>query len=50
MWLNVMILGFASLSLGFVLGWVVARPKRWDYVWDTTTVPASEDPVTSLIP
>ena len=29
MWLNVLILSLASLSTGFVLGWVVGRPKRW---------------------
>jgi hypothetical protein len=46
MWLNVMILGFASLTVGFLLGWVFALPKRWDYVWDTTTVtvPAADEP------
>ncbi|MCW2913652.1 MAG: hypothetical protein JWN52_1720 [Actinomycetia bacterium] len=35
MWLNVFIMGFASLFVGFVLGWVMARPRRWDrYVSD----------------
>jgi hypothetical protein len=29
MWLNVTILSLASLSTGFILGWVVARPRRW---------------------
>jgi hypothetical protein len=29
MWLNVTILSLASLSTGFVLGWVVGRPRRW---------------------
>ncbi len=52
MWLNVIILAFASLSVGFLVGWVFALPKRWDYVWDTRTisvqVPAADDPVTPL--
>jgi hypothetical protein len=30
MWLNVFITGFASLSVGFILGWVMGRPWRWD--------------------
>jgi hypothetical protein len=29
MWLNVIILSLASLSTGFILGWVVGRPRRW---------------------
>lgn len=29
MWLNFMFLIFASLCVGFILGWVVARPRRW---------------------
>ncbi|MCW2941931.1 MAG: hypothetical protein JWN00_4916 [Actinomycetia bacterium] len=31
MWLNVVILGFASLVFGFILGWIAARPRRWDW-------------------
>jgi hypothetical protein len=30
MWLNVFITGFASLFVGFILGWVMGRPWRWD--------------------
>jgi hypothetical protein len=30
MWLNLLFLGVASLSVGFILGWIVARPRRWD--------------------
>ncbi|MBW8481043.1 hypothetical protein [Actinomadura parmotrematis] len=30
MWLNLIILGAASLVVGFVLGWIVACPRRWD--------------------
>jgi hypothetical protein len=31
MWLNVIILTLASLSVGFILGWIIARPRRWEY-------------------
>ncbi|MFC5186243.1 hypothetical protein [Actinomadura harenae] len=30
MWLNLFMLGAASLAVGFVLGWIVACPRRWD--------------------
>ncbi|MCW2889144.1 MAG: hypothetical protein QOE54_3047 [Streptosporangiaceae bacterium] len=47
MWLNVFIMGFASLSVGFILGWVMGRPRRWDrYVWNeapTVPGPATDD-------
>jgi hypothetical protein len=29
MWLNLFFLTLASLCVGFILGWVVARPRRW---------------------
>jgi hypothetical protein len=29
MWLNFVILITASLCVGFILGWIVARPRRW---------------------
>jgi hypothetical protein len=29
MWLNFVFLIFASLCVGFILGWVVGRPRRW---------------------
>lgn len=29
MWLNMMFLTIASLCVGFILGWIVARPRRW---------------------
>ena len=50
MWLNVIIMGVASLAVGFVLGWVAARPRRWDFVWDTTlkTVAEAEEPLPAL--
>jgi hypothetical protein len=38
MWLNVIILSLASLSVGFILGWVVGRPRRWEYVGDETVL------------
>ncbi|MGI8336808.1 hypothetical protein ACRYCC_43280 [Actinomadura scrupuli] len=42
MWLNVFIMGFASLFVGFILGWIMGRPRRWDrYVWDAAPAPAS---------
>jgi hypothetical protein len=30
MWLNVCTMGFASMFVGFVVGWVMGRPRRWD--------------------
>lgn len=29
MWLNLVFLILASLFVGFILGWVVGRPRRW---------------------
>jgi hypothetical protein len=29
MWLNFIFLILASLCVGFILGWIVARPRRW---------------------
>lgn len=29
MWLNFLFLTIASLCVGFILGWIVARPRRW---------------------
>ncbi|GAA2407871.1 hypothetical protein GCM10010191_15420 [Actinomadura vinacea] len=29
MWLNLIFLSVASLTVGFVLGWFVASPRRW---------------------
>jgi uncharacterized membrane protein AbrB (regulator of aidB expression) len=29
MWLNFIFLITASLCVGFILGWIVARPRRW---------------------
>lgn len=43
MWLNVLILSFACLLVGFILGWIVACPRRWDAYVDReprqTTLP-----------
>ncbi|WP_433324948.1 hypothetical protein [Spirillospora sp. CA-294931] len=30
MWLNLIIMSVASLVVGFVIGWIVACPRRWD--------------------
>lgn len=30
MWLNLLIMSSASLAVGFVIGWIVACPRRWD--------------------
>jgi hypothetical protein len=30
MWLNMFFLTIASLCVGFILGWIVARPRRWE--------------------
>ncbi len=29
MWLNIVFTGSACLLVGFLLGWVVGRPRRW---------------------
>lgn len=29
MWLNFIVLILASLCVGFILGWLVGRPRRW---------------------
>lgn len=29
MWLNMIFLSVACLCVGFILGWLVARPRRW---------------------
>ncbi|MCW2905075.1 MAG: hypothetical protein JWO67_7340 [Streptosporangiaceae bacterium] len=44
MWLNVMILSVASLSTGFVLGWVAGRPKRWYTGFWADARPAEDRP------
>jgi hypothetical protein len=31
MWLNMILLSGASLCVGFAVGWIVARPRRWVY-------------------
>jgi hypothetical protein len=30
MWLNLIVLSAASLIVGFIIGVVVGRPRRWD--------------------
>ena len=44
MWLNFTFLIVASLCVGFILGWVVGRPRRWGvFGADTPGTPDSED-------
>ncbi|WP_329258435.1 hypothetical protein OG417_20695 [Actinoallomurus sp. NBC_01490] len=46
MWLNFIFLVIACLCVGFILGWVVARPRRWGVFVATaprTTVPQPDD-------
>jgi hypothetical protein len=43
MWLNFIVIVIASLCVGFILGWIVARPRRWGtFVVDNSDSP--EDP------
>jgi hypothetical protein len=42
MWLNFVILVIASLCVGFILGWVVGRPRRWGG-FDTPAGPDAAD-------
>ncbi|GAA1594324.1 hypothetical protein GCM10009678_90570 [Actinomadura kijaniata] len=44
MWLNVVILAAASLVVGFVLGWVVACPRRWEARFADRPAPREETP------
>lgn len=43
MWLNLLFMSAASLSVGFILGWIVARPRRWEAVGGEPREPR-EDP------
>lgn len=36
MWLNMIFLSLASLCVGGILGWIIARPRRWNLVIDDT--------------
>ena len=42
MWLNVIILSLASLSVGIILGWIIARPRRWEYLSDEPAARADD--------
>ncbi|WP_157431854.1 hypothetical protein [Actinomadura hibisca] len=45
MWLNLFLLSVASLVVGFVLGWIVACPRRWDaHFADEPAVPRDDLP------
>lgn len=46
MWLNLFISSVASLVVGFVLGWIVACPRRWDtHLSEPSAVPHDDLPV-----
>ncbi|MCP2338265.1 hypothetical protein [Actinomadura rupiterrae] len=42
MWLNLLMMGVASLAVGFVLGWIVACPRRWDAHYCDETAPGHD--------
>lgn len=44
MWLNMIILSFACLLVGFILGWIVACPRRWDAYVNREPVPREDIP------
>jgi hypothetical protein len=49
MWLNFTFLILASLCVGFILGWLVARPRRWGvFVSDTPASGEDQAGVDSL--
>jgi hypothetical protein len=50
MWLNVFIMGFASLFVGFILGWVMGRPRRWDHYVSSEAARIPARPEDSLAP
>lgn len=42
MWLNLIFVILASLCVGFILGWLVGRPRRWGS-FGSDTPPADDD-------
>lgn len=49
MWLNMIFLTIASLCVGFILGWIVARPRRWDdYICAEPTHDQPDTPMEKL--
>lgn len=48
MWLNVLFLILASLCVGFILGWIVARPRRWGAFISEVSDPEDRAPLDSL--
>jgi hypothetical protein len=49
MWLNFIIMIVASLCVGFILGWIVARPRRWGaFVVDDSDSPDDQAGMDSL--
>jgi len=50
MWLNLIIMSAASLAVGFVLGWIVACPRRWDaHFAEPPAIPREELPSFSRV-
>ncbi|RFU37314.1 hypothetical protein DZF91_33475 [Actinomadura logoneensis] len=52
MWLNLLMMGTASLAVGFVVGWITACPRRWDAHFCARTpshpdAPTAPDPSTA---
>ena len=44
MWLNFIVSIIASLCVGFILGWVVGRPRQWGvFGADTPSTPHGPD-------
>ncbi|MDN3351009.1 LapA family protein [Actinomadura sp. DC4] len=42
--MNVVFLILASLCVGFILGWLVGRPRRWGVFAADVPVPGTEQP------
>lgn len=44
MWLNLLFSIVASLCVGFILGWIMGRPRRWGvFGADAPGTPTGED-------
>jgi uncharacterized membrane protein AbrB (regulator of aidB expression) len=51
MWLNLFFLALASLCVGFILGWIVARPRRWGaFLGEVPDAPEDQAAMDSLAP
>jgi hypothetical protein len=49
MWLNFIVLIIACLCVGFILGWVVGRPRRWG-AWDADALGTQGVPEAPVAP